>query len=53
MENVLVCVQNYHVPDNWLVEPIHSIYDLDNIKASLSSHNGCIWIIVDYGIVYV
>jgi len=23
---------NMHVPDNWLVEPVRSIYDLDNIK---------------------
>lgn len=23
---------NYHAPENWLVEVIHSIYDLDNIK---------------------
>ena len=22
----------YHVPDNWLVEPVKSVYDLDNIK---------------------
>jgi len=21
-----------HIPDNWLVEPVKSIYDLDNIK---------------------
>ena len=23
---------NMHTPDNWLVEPMKSIYDLDNIK---------------------
>lgn len=23
---------NYHVPENWLVEVVKSIYDLDNIK---------------------
>jgi len=27
-----ILTQNYHVPDNWLVEPVKSIYDLDNIK---------------------
>ncbi len=25
---------HYHIPDNWLVEPVKSIYDLDNIKLS-------------------
>lgn len=24
--------QNIHVPDNWLVEVVRSVYDLDNIK---------------------
>ena len=23
---------HYHIPDNWLIEPIKSVYDLDNIK---------------------
>ena len=27
-----ILTQNYHVPDNWLVEPVKSVYDLDNIK---------------------
>ena len=27
-----ILTQNYHVPDNWLVEAVSSIYDLDNIK---------------------
>ena len=27
-----ILTQNYHVPDNWLVEPIKSVHDLDNIK---------------------
>ena len=27
-----ILTQNYHVPDNWLVEPVKSIFDLDNIK---------------------
>ena len=25
---------HYHIPDNWLIEPVKSIYDLDNIKLS-------------------
>jgi len=24
--------QNYHTPDNWLVEPVWAPYDLDNIR---------------------
>lgn len=24
--------QNIHAPDNWLVEVVRSVYDLDNIK---------------------
>lgn len=24
--------QNYHVPENWLVEVVRSVYDLDNIR---------------------
>jgi UDP-glucose:glycoprotein glucosyltransferase len=27
-----ILVMHYHVPDNWLVEPVKSVYDLDNIK---------------------
>jgi len=27
-----ILTQNYHVPDNWLVGPIKSVHDLDNIK---------------------
>jgi len=27
-----ILTQNYHVPDNWLVSPVKSVYDLDNIK---------------------
>ncbi|XP_076033465.1 UDP-glucose-glycoprotein glucosyltransferase isoform X2 [Oratosquilla oratoria] len=27
-----ILTQNYHVPENWLVESVKSIYDLDNIK---------------------
>ena len=23
---------HYHIPDNWLIEPVKSVYDLDNIK---------------------
>ena len=27
-----IFTMHYHIPDNWLIEPIKSIYDLDNIK---------------------
>lgn len=27
-----ILTQNYHVPENWLVEVVKSAYDLDNIK---------------------
>lgn len=27
-----ILTQNYHVPDNWLVEVVRSVYDLDNIR---------------------
>ncbi|KAH1001727.1 hypothetical protein HUJ04_005706 [Dendroctonus ponderosae] len=29
--------QNYHVPENWLVEVVRSVYDLDNIRLENSS----------------
>ena len=33
-----ILTMHYHIPDNWLVEPVRSVYDLDNIKlASVSS----------------
>ena len=33
-----ILTQNYHVPDNWLVEPVKSVYDLDNIKLEGIDH---------------
>ncbi|XP_064106308.1 UDP-glucose:glycoprotein glucosyltransferase 1-like isoform X1 [Macrobrachium nipponense] len=27
-----ILTQNYHAPENWLVEVVESVYDLDNIK---------------------
>ncbi|CAB4060497.1 HUGT [Lepeophtheirus salmonis] len=27
-----IFTMHYHIPDNWLVEPVKSIYDMDNIK---------------------
>ena len=27
-----IFTMHYHIPDNWLIEPIKSVYDLDNIK---------------------
>lgn len=27
-----ILTQNIHVPDNWLVEVVKSVYDLDNIR---------------------
>ena len=27
-----IFTMHYHIPDNWLIEPVKSIYDLDNIK---------------------
>jgi UDP-glucose:glycoprotein glucosyltransferase len=27
-----VFTMHHHIPDNWLIEPVKSIYDLDNIK---------------------
>ncbi len=36
-----ILTMHYHIPDNWLVEPVRSVYDLDNIKlASVSSGGG-------------
>ena len=29
-----IFTMHYHIPDNWLIEPVKSIYDLDNIKLS-------------------
>jgi hypothetical protein len=30
---------HHHIPDNWLIEPTRSVYDLDNIKlASTDGH---------------
>jgi len=30
----VILTMHHHIPDNWLVEPVESIYDLDNIKLS-------------------
>lgn len=27
-----IFTMHYHIPDNWLIEPVKSVYDLDNIK---------------------
>jgi len=27
-----IFTMHHHIPDNWLIEPVNSIYDLDNIK---------------------
>ncbi len=27
-----IYTMHYHIPDNWLIEPVKSVYDLDNIK---------------------
>lgn len=32
MPETPILVMHYHVPDNWLVEPVNAVYDLDNIK---------------------
>ncbi|KAA0189967.1 hypothetical protein HAZT_HAZT011758 [Hyalella azteca] len=34
-----ILTQNFHVPDNWLVEVVRSKYDLDNIKLELVESN--------------
>ncbi|KAF7287176.1 hypothetical protein GWI33_002543 [Rhynchophorus ferrugineus] len=31
--------QNYHVPENWLVEVVRSVYDLDNIRLENAESN--------------
>lgn len=30
-----ILTMNYHAPENWLVEVVQSLYDLDNIKMEL------------------
>lgn len=30
-----ILTQNYHPPENWLVEVVESLHDLDNIKLEL------------------
>ena len=30
-----IFTMHHHIPDNWLIEPVKSVYDLDNIKVSL------------------
>ena len=30
----VILTMHHHIPDNWLIEPVESIYDLDNIKLS-------------------
>ena len=29
-----IFTMHHHIPDNWLIEPVKSVYDLDNIKVS-------------------
>ena len=31
---------HHHIPDNWLIEPVQSVYDLDNIKLSTVEGSG-------------
>ena len=30
----VILTMHHHIPDNWLIEPVKSVYDLDNIKLS-------------------
>ena len=30
-----IFTMHHHIPDNWLIEPVKSVYDLDNIKVSI------------------
>ena len=42
-----VLTMHYHIPDNWLIEPVKSVYDLDNIKlANVDGSIGKIWMII-------
>ncbi len=35
-----ILTMHYHIPDNWVIEPVKSVYDLDNIKlAAVDSGN--------------
>ncbi len=36
----LILTMHYHIPDNWLIEPIKSVYDLDNIKLASVTSSG-------------
>ena len=31
---------HHHIPDNWLIEPVQSVYDLDNIKLATVEGSG-------------
>ena len=30
-----IFTMHHHIPDNWLIEPVKSIYDLDNVKVKI------------------
>ncbi|XP_059082867.1 UDP-glucose:glycoprotein glucosyltransferase 1-like [Tigriopus californicus] len=34
-----VLTMHYHIPDNWLIEPVKSVYDMDNIKLANAEGN--------------
>jgi len=34
-----ILTMHYHIPDNWLIEPVKLLYDLDNIKLSVVEAN--------------
>ena len=35
-----IFTMHHHIPDNWLIEPVQSVYDLDNIKLSTVEGSG-------------
>ena len=35
-----IFTMHHHIPDNWLIEPVQSIYDLDNIKLATVDGSG-------------
>ena len=35
-----IFTMHHHIPDNWLIEPVQSVYDLDNIKLATVEGSG-------------
>ena len=35
-----IFTMHHHIPDNWLIEPVQSVYDLDNIKLASVEGSG-------------